>query len=290
MDVSETDCRKVSVIIPCHNEASVIERCLRALYEPGYQNHLDVIVVCNGCTDDTEGIVRRLQAVHGESLKLLSTSTASKTAALNIGDDNASYFPRFYVDADVQLSGEHIIGLASKLESSNGLAGAPRLKVELSGCTWVVRQFYRIWLGLPYVNNSLIGCGVYALTELGRARFQRFPELIADDCFVRMQFLPEERVVDECSHFTIFPPRNTVDLVKISVRRLAGHEQLRQMFPRMESERFNQRAALLKLFSNPYNWPALCVYILIKLLVLADYHFKKLFSSHLKWNRDLSSR
>ena len=42
-----------SVIIPAHNEAASIGRNLRALREGTRGGDLDVVVVCNGCTDRT---------------------------------------------------------------------------------------------------------------------------------------------------------------------------------------------------------------------------------------------
>ena len=45
-----------TVIVPAHNEASVIRRCLNSLIN---QPDLDTLIVaCNGCTDDTAEIVR----------------------------------------------------------------------------------------------------------------------------------------------------------------------------------------------------------------------------------------
>lgn len=41
---------------------------------------------------------------------------------------------------------------------------------------------------LPTVEDALIGSGVYAMTGAGRARFDRFPEVIADDLFARNLF------------------------------------------------------------------------------------------------------
>lgn len=46
-----------SVIVPAHNEASVIRRCLDSL---NGQAGLDTLIVaCNGCTDNTAEIVRK---------------------------------------------------------------------------------------------------------------------------------------------------------------------------------------------------------------------------------------
>ncbi len=47
-----------SVVIPAHDEAAVIGRCLDALFTGFEPGELDVVVVCNGCTDDTASAAR----------------------------------------------------------------------------------------------------------------------------------------------------------------------------------------------------------------------------------------
>ena len=48
-----------SVVIPAHNEAKVIGRCLSGLLEGMAPGELEVIVVCNGCTDGSEDVARQ---------------------------------------------------------------------------------------------------------------------------------------------------------------------------------------------------------------------------------------
>src|SRR5262245_58336894 len=47
-----------SVVIPAHNEARVIERGLSSLLEGARPGELEIVVVCNGCTDDTAARAR----------------------------------------------------------------------------------------------------------------------------------------------------------------------------------------------------------------------------------------
>ena len=47
-----------SVIVPAHDEAAVIARCLGALLEEVAPGTLDVVVACNGCTDATAAVAR----------------------------------------------------------------------------------------------------------------------------------------------------------------------------------------------------------------------------------------
>ena len=48
----------VSFVIPAHNEEAVIGRCLTALLAGARRDELDIIVVCNGCTDRTAEVAR----------------------------------------------------------------------------------------------------------------------------------------------------------------------------------------------------------------------------------------
>ena len=91
-----------SVVIPAHNEDAVIERCLDALFTGIAAEELDVIVVCNGCTDDTAERARQLPY----PVRVLELERAHKPAALRAGDAAALVLPRLYLDADVVLPGE----------------------------------------------------------------------------------------------------------------------------------------------------------------------------------------
>ena len=52
----------VSVIIPVHNGGRFVEEKLESVFALDYPHEcLEVIVVADGCTDDTEALVRRFQ-------------------------------------------------------------------------------------------------------------------------------------------------------------------------------------------------------------------------------------
>ncbi|MGA8273701.1 MAG: glycosyltransferase, partial [Candidatus Sulfotelmatobacter sp.] len=85
----------VSIIIPAHNEGAVIARTLKAMTDGAQPAELDIIVVCNGCSDDTAAVARRFSP----AVRVLETAIAGKTNALNLGDEAARSFPRVYVDA-----------------------------------------------------------------------------------------------------------------------------------------------------------------------------------------------
>src|ERR1700736_3335542 len=100
-----------SVVIAARNEEAVIGRCLRALLAAAAPGELEVIVVCNGCSDGTSSVVGAAYP----TVKVVELPVASKVAALNAGDDVAQAFPRFYVDADVELTTESLRAVAQVL-------------------------------------------------------------------------------------------------------------------------------------------------------------------------------
>jgi len=50
----------ISIIVAAHNEAVVIERCLSAMTIDAEPEEFEIVVVCNGCTDQTAALVRAM--------------------------------------------------------------------------------------------------------------------------------------------------------------------------------------------------------------------------------------
>ena len=192
-----------SIIIPAYNEENVIEACLQPFVDMAGHGEVEVIVVCNGRTDQTSSIVRSLS----KDFICIETDKASKTNALNMGDELAHSFPRFYLDADVVLQKETVLAVSSILENGY-LAAAPEVKINLHGSTVFVKAFYDTLFSLPYVRAGMIGAGVYALSRNGRERFTRFPEIIADDGFVRCLFTESERGLARGYYSIVNAPKN----------------------------------------------------------------------------------
>jgi glycosyltransferase involved in cell wall biosynthesis len=278
----------VAVIIPAHQESSVITRCLRNLTEGARDGELEVIVVCNACTDGTAELARGF----APTVKVIETDVPSKSNALNLGDDAARWFPRFYVDADVQLSLESIRAVAPLLEQGEYLAAAPRIDVDLTGCAWGVRAFYRVWLGLPYFRENMIGSGVYALSRQGRGRFGKFPDTKADDTYVRLLFTNAERkAVNGCS-FTIMAPKTLRELIRIKARSHFGTQELKAQYPNLFSRevRSHKSALIENVVTKPGSWPDLVVYVCVKAVSRVRSFWKMHFGDRHKWERDETSR
>jgi glycosyltransferase involved in cell wall biosynthesis len=208
-----------SVIIPAHNEAGVIGRCLRLLLADTQPDEIEVIVVPNGCTDETAEMASQYPEV-----TVLPIETASKIAALNTGDQAATTFPRIYLDADIQLTTEALRATVDALASN--LAAAPSARFDTSRSSLPVRAFYRCWQRTSFLTNNPIGNGIYGLSEEGRSRFEAFPNVTADDLFVMQLFETGERCVLPEHAFIISAPRNLRSLIKVRTRVYSGNQQL----------------------------------------------------------------
>ena len=274
-----------SIIIPAHNEESVIERCLHPLLDISADEKFEIIVVCNGCTDKTADKVAQLS----ENFVCIETEKASKSNALNLGDEAATSFPRFYVDADVCISAEAISAVSSALDKRY-LAAAPEVKMNLDDSSWLVKAYYDVWLSLPYCRAGMIGAGVYALSEKGRNRFKVFPDVIADDGYVRRLFNESERGVVRGCYSTVSAPKHIAGLIKIKTRSQLGRYELEDKYPAItNNEEKDYLSAIKDIVLNPVLWLKAIVYLAINLIVRvrASLQAKRNISI---WERDHSSR
>jgi len=276
----------VSVIIPAHNEEATIERCLSGLVGHVHIPDLQLIVVCNGCTDRTVEVAKTF----GDAIDLIQTPVASKTHALNLGDRLARNYPRVYMDADVMMTLQDLLALVTALEEG-ALAASPQISMNLSQCSWAVRAYYAVWTSLPYARKGLMGSGVYGLSRVGRDRFMNFPDIIADDGFVRLLFSPHERSVARNARSIVSGPRTVGDLIKIKTRSRLGGHQLTRRYPHFKNnEDKTYWRAGFGLLCCPRLWSSIPVYLYVNLVARRRAHkqFREL-GSYI-WERDEGSR
>lgn len=280
---------RISIIIPAHNEEGVIGRGLRRLLDGVLPGEVEVVVACNGCTDRTTKIARGYEP----SVRVVETEIASKVAALNLGDDHATGYPRFYVDADVVLSMDAVRRIAAVLdETGPTLVACPTMQMNFTGSSWAVRAYYRVWQALPYTKAGLMGTGVYAMSEAGRRRFDRFPDVIADDGFVRLQFAASERQAVAEAISTVTAPATLADLVRIKTRSRYGIYQLQQRYPDLvarEAEGKNYSGGLRDVLRERRLWLSVPVYLWVALASRWRAR-RQMTKQGYAWERDESSR
>jgi hypothetical protein len=163
--------------------------------------------------------------------------------------------------------------------------------MELSGCSWAVRAFYDINGRLPSAREGIGGSGVYGLSKAGRSRFERFPDLTADDGFVRVQFTPEERATLSDCYSTVFAPKMLKELIAIKTRSHFGSWELRRAYPELWANKGAANGGTLKqLCLRPWLWPKLAIYGYVKVIARHRAYRRLNRGDHKAWERDQSSR
>jgi hypothetical protein len=139
----------------------------------------------------------------------------------------------------------------------------------------------------------MIGVGVYALSEAGRNRFEEFPEVIADDGFVRMLFPPHERTRVVESPVRVTAPRRMSDLLGIKTRSRLGLYQLGMVFPQIANRERRSKSygsAIRSIALRPWLWPHAAVYAAVQLATRRKARDHLADLDGYSWQRDLSSR
>ncbi|MDP9028337.1 MAG: glycosyltransferase [Actinomycetota bacterium] len=278
---------KVSVVIPAHNEATVIASILGRLLETDPEGRLELVVAANGCTDDTASVARSVS----RRIRVVEVSEASKIAALNAGDAAATSFPRVYLDADVTVTGETLLALADALVDPPSI-GAPRLVVDVSGASIWVRWQYRVWELTDYRTSNMVGSGLYAMSEAGRARFDSFPSVISDDGYALRLFAAAERVSLGDRTFTNRAPRTLRAFIRRQARIYAGNDQLAIAYPELanESAAGSGSALLRRIARRPSLWLPALVYFAARIIARRRATRVRGDWTAQAWNRDESTR
>jgi glycosyltransferase involved in cell wall biosynthesis len=276
-----------SIVIPAHNEEAVIRRCLANVLADARPGELDIVVACNGCEDRTAAIA----ASFSPAVRVVEVATASKIAALNLGDQTTQGFPRLYVDADVELSTESVRQLVRALYEPGVMLAEPTLELDLTGASPVIRAQSRAWLMLAREKGAMVGTGVLALSAAGRGRFGLFPDVIAEDLFVRNLFGPHEKRVVRSATSTVRPPRNMRSFVRVKSRVAAANERYwRSNLPRFNDSRQSRLRTFLSLVRRPTCWPDAAAYIGLAAAVRLNTSWAGLRGRKALWERDETSR
>jgi len=278
---------QATVIIAAYNEQASISKVLSEL-GGGHSNGFQIVVVCNGCHDQTESIVREhFPLVYCEALPEPSKANAIRHAeTLSIG------FPRLYLDADIVLTETATEQLFEQARTQLEPALiVPRSVALLENCSWWVQRFYYIWYQTLFVTRQGFGAGCYLLNQAGRARFGAWPNLIADDGFIRTQFAHNETHIAESITVQVNAPKSLWALLKVKSRSKYGNLQLKtylienkivcQQSKRNSDTKFNSEIAL--------SYVDLFIYNVINTLAYSIAMWQKLSDSFV-WHRDNSNR
>jgi hypothetical protein len=253
----------VGVIIPAREGGRTLGRVLEALACQDLERAMEVVVVVNGCRDNTAEVAR-MRAPQLERAGHRCRVTASQPGrghSIRAAERIMGPGMRVFVDCDAVLSPNAIRELTDLMEEDRGIHFAVPHLVVASSPSVVTRAFYATWQSLPYVRESPVTFGVYAVSAEGRARWGELPLIHSDDKFARLHFQPCERAVAAGATYEVPPPRGLRALVAARKRYLAGNRELEERFPELAaSDLPRHRGIVTTLLAKPSLWPSTAVF------------------------------
>jgi len=279
---------KFSIIIPAYNEEALVLKTLAGLFDDNNLMNVELLIVCNGCNDQTH--LKVVSFIKKNSLLLkqknidflvLETSKASKTNALNMGINNSLSSIKILMDADIQICGKDLNILVDELKSKNLKAISPQVKFSFENSNFLVRQYYQV-ASISFYNKNNRLSNVIALSADGIKKIAPLPDVIADDEYIRRQFSPNEVSVSQRCSLIFTCTKNLVNLLQILTRVERGNVQL--------NSRYNTPLTNSKKgYDEP---PILCfpTFLLIKLCIKIRARFQFYQGRIDQWERDESNR
>lgn len=147
--------KKISVIIPAHNEEKFIGKCLDSIRTAELQVNLpvEIIVSLNRCTDKTKDIAKNYDAVtvvEDEKNIARIRNTAIKAST---GDVLVT------IDADSWMSSNMLMEVKYHLETGKYIGGGVRIKPERLS----IGILFSLFMVAPYMLRSRISAGMFWL-------------------------------------------------------------------------------------------------------------------------------
>ena len=281
---------KATIIIAAYNESSVIRHTLQSLLKNQPINNFQILVICNGCSDNTEHIIQN----EFNTVLCHTIPQASKSLAIRYAESLNPGFPRLYLDADIALRSTDATSLIQYAENQPDAALIiPSSLVDTQHCDALVKRFYRAWYNTPFVRQLGFGAGTYLLNQAARSRFHIWPELIADDGFIRSQFLSQEIHVLKQHQVRVKAPKNTNTLIKVKARSKLGNIELREYLSSTPLTKLTVKKTLKRKTHSPNTLRSstldALVYFAVNVcaLILAKWQY---FTGSRSWSRDNSNR
>jgi dolichol-phosphate mannosyltransferase len=151
--------KKISIIIPAHNEAVRIGKTIDAYVQyfstRRLQDNVDfeLVIVLNGCTDDTKEVVLRRSVEWGDYIRLVELARAGKGLAIRAGFADALLRPTTmigFVDADMATRPEYFYALLVDLATYNGVIASRYMPgAQISP----LRPWYKRWGSIIFYES-----------------------------------------------------------------------------------------------------------------------------------------
>jgi hypothetical protein len=214
------------VIVPLRNEAAILPVTVPLLLEATTGDDVRIIWVCNGCSDDSAAVIRRLAGSYAEVVEL---ARPGKTAALQAGDEQLGpMLPRLYLDADTWLNPGDPARLVEHLLSGAADLVAPRLQFDTSKASALSVRIGACWMSLPYARTAAFSAAI-GVSSAGRALWDRWPEITGDDIFVSAKVPKHRKLIVPEACATTAMPSDFAGWVRTRARWLKGEAELSEL-------------------------------------------------------------
>lgn len=274
-----------SVVIPAHNEEASIVRTLEGVLADRVDD-LEVVVVVNASTDRTAELARGVDP----RVQVLETAIPGKTNALNLGESVLRSFPRVFLDADIELRPGTLTAILDACDAPHPIV-APAPERDHTGCSLGMRLFLQAERFNHYFGRGAPnGSGCFVLSKAGRARWDEFPDIVADDGFVAHHFEPSEAATVASTIAIVRPPKNLRSMIAVRARIRRGRYELDRRFPEIMGKHGSQVGGVLgRMLVRPWTWPALAIYAWVRIRE-RQLARRQIDAGHTGWGRDESTR
>lgn len=220
---------QLDVVVPAHNEQALIGACLGAVVGDARGLDVRIVVVANGCDDATAAIARAVgddaASSAGVELIVVELPIAAKPAALNAANGHLRGGPVAYLDADTVLTPGTLRALLAAMAAAAGPVMVGPRPILVRSDDRLSRGFAAVWSRLPSVRGDVFGGGCYAVNAQGRQRWDAFPDVVADDAYVRSLFTEDERLVVDGGGLLLVLPAGP-ELSRVLARWRRGNAEL----------------------------------------------------------------
>lgn len=276
---------RATLLIPAWNEGSVIAATLSGLLRTATAGEFHVIVIANGCSDDTAtaALCAAPRAV------VIETPQPGKARALNLGYAHAlPDRPVICLDADLSVTATALRALLAPIETGQAKAACGRMIAQTDGASRAVRAFHAAWALNPYFAQGKFG-GLFALSPVAARTIFPLPPVIADDEYIRRSLDPAEiAFVPGCS-FTARAPRDLATLLRVRRRALRGSRALSHLPAPGGGAAVAALRMLRRAAPRPRLWPALAVYLAVMAQVRLALALEPRTAAP-RWERDATNR
>lgn len=271
-----------SIVIPAHDEAGDIAEVLERLEPLG--GRAEIIVVANGCSDDTAAIARSTL----KGVQVLELPVGSKPGALNAGDGVATVYPRLYLDGDVRITPDHVQSMIDALGRDQVVAVGATPVHDVSRSNWIVRSHYRIGTKMTTNQTGLGGANPQMLSREARDRFESWPDVIGDDYFLDGLFDHVEAIRVPAVRATRIAPAGFRDCVSRKARLHAGNVAVVEQGLRITHGGGGLKEALRVVRREPKLIVDFPTHVVVTVAGRLLYHWRKARGSEGKFYRDES--